>query len=215
MSLGSWGLAMSEFIRDFLLARSAEFVPSIDDSTFPKSERQQVDSILLLLQSLNGFIDDFCSDIELFDYVEANLAVKMRWAFIACRDAAMTLWNFRDALDFIQKAFKCCPSLKTKPKEHALKAAIGRFGAAFPFARKVRNATAHPVGQIATPKHREVNRLRNTPVLLQSVLMGRKFTHSKEGLEVSFEICDTTVLTLKAVRDAVFNVFREGPATGS
>jgi hypothetical protein len=202
---------MSESIDDYIAARFAAMAPAIDDSTFREDERQQVDSIRILLSSLNSFIEDFRSDLELFNYAEANPAVMMRWAPIACRDAAMTLWNFRDALNFIQSALKRCPNLKTQRKEHALRAAIGRFGAAFPFAEKVRNTTAHPVGQIATPKAREVNRLRGTPVLIHNSWAGRKVMHSKEGREVSFEISGATILTLEAVRNAVFNVFRGAP----
>ena len=192
-----------------LAAGLAKMAPAIDDLTFPECERQEVDSILLLLSSLTSFIEDFRSDLELFDYAEENSAVKMRWASIACRDAAMTLWNFGDALNCIRTALKRCPSLKTQRKERALKAAIGRFGAAFPFAEKVRNATAHPVGQMATPKDREVNRLRGVPILLHNYRAGRKVMHSKEGREVSFEITGATILTLATVRNAVFNVFRE------
>ena len=136
----------------------------------------------------------------------------MRWSPIACRDAAMTLWNFGDALKCIQSALKKCPSLKTQHKERALKAAIGRFGAAFPFAKEVRNATAHPVGEIATPEDREKNKLCGTPFLIQNARLGRKVVHSKDGREVSFEISGATILTLETVRNAVFNVFREAHA---
>jgi hypothetical protein len=125
----------------------------------------------------------------------------------------MTLWNFGDALKCIQSALKKCPSLKTQSKERALKAAIGPFGAAFPFATEVRNATAHPVGQIATPEDREENKVRGTPFLIHNSRVGRKVMHSKKGREISFEMSDATILTLERVRNAVFNVFREAPGS--
>jgi hypothetical protein len=147
----------------------------------------------------------------MFDFAEENLAMKMGWSSIACRDAAMTIWNFGDALKSIRSALKKCPSLKTQRKERGLKAAIGRFGAAFPFAKGMRNATAHPVGQVATPKDREKNKLRGTPFLIHNSRLGRKVMHSKDGREVSFEMSGATILTLETVRNEVFNVFREAP----
>ncbi len=210
--------AMDEFIAAELARIAAVLAgqpPRIDDSTFPECERQQVDSILILLSSLNSLIEAFRSDLELFDYAEQNPAVRMAWSSIASRDAAVTLWNFGDALKFIQSALKKCPSLKTQRKEVALKAAIGRFGAAFPFAKKVRDATAHQVGQIATPKDRKLNSLRGVRVLLINCRIGRKVMYSKEGREVSFEISGGTILTLETVRDTVFKVFREARNPGS
>jgi hypothetical protein len=209
------------------LARIAAAVaaqpPRIDDSTFPERERQQVDSILLLLGGLSSLIEQFRADLELFDYAEQNLFAwlgrderigrenapeRRAWLFIASRDAAMTIWEFSEALKFIRRALEICTRLRTPAKDHALKAAIDRFGAAFPFAKDVRHATAHPVEQIATPEERKKNTLRGAGVLIQGGLVGRKFTHSKNGREVSFEISSATILTLETVKNAVFDVFR-------
>lgn len=179
---------------DVIAAELAKQPPRIDDATFPECERQQVNSILILLGSLNSLIEAFQADLELFDYAEQNPAVRMAWSSVACRDAAMTLWHFGDALKFIQRALKKCPSLKTQHKGRALKAAIDRFWAALPFANEVRHATAHQVGQIATPEHRKLNSLRGARVLLNNCRIGRKVMYSKAGREVSFEISGATRL---------------------
>jgi len=198
---------MSDSMRAHIQYIMDERVPHIDDSNFSKEERDHVDSILLLLNSLNSFIEAFRADIELFDYAESHADLKMRWAPIACRDAAMTIYNFQDAIDHIFKAFKRCPPLKTLARERALRAAVGRAGAAFPTAEKMRNVTAHPVGHIGTAKARRDNSLRGSPVIVQNSWSGRKVMHSKEGREVSFEISETTVQTLMTLRNGVFKVF--------
>jgi hypothetical protein len=185
-----------------------EMVPHVDDSSFSESERQQADSIALLLHSLNGFISDFRSDLELFDYAESHPDVMMRWSAIACRDAAMTIWNFRDALDHIQRAVKQCLPLKTKELERSLRAAIGRYGAMLPMAKKMRNVTGHPVSHIGTPEAWKQNVLRGTSVLVHNSWAGRKVIHSKEGMEISFELSEDTLEALITTRNKVFAAFR-------
>jgi hypothetical protein len=198
-----------------LQARAAsimeEMVPHINDSSFSKDDRDQIDSILLLLHSLNSHIATLTADIELFDYAESHTDIMMRWSPIACRDAAMTIWHFQDALDYMLRALKRCPPIKTKERERALRSVIGRAAVAFP--KKMRHVTAHATSHIGTPQARKQNALRGTSVILQNSRIGRKVIHSVEGRELSFEMSNATIQTLKTIRNIVFAIFRDKPTS--
>jgi len=184
-------------------------LPRIDDSTFVESDRQQVDSILILLDLLNSFVDDFRADLELFNHAETDLVSLGHWSRIACRDAAFAILNFQDALDQIKHALKCCAPLKTIERERALRAVIGRFGAAFPDAKPIRNVTAHPVSHIGTPKNRKDNKLRGSALLIHNSRINRTVSHSKNGRLISFDMTDQTLETLGRIQAAAFKVFQE------
>jgi hypothetical protein len=158
----------------------------------------------MLLHSLNSHISSLVSDIELFDYAESNPEVNMRWAPIACRDAAMNIWHFQDALDHILSALKRCPPLKTKERERGLRSVIGRAKAQFP--EKMRHVAAHPSSHIGTPQARAQNSIRGVQV--QNSWAGRKVMNTVEGREISFEMSEVTVNSLRVMRNAVFTIFK-------
>jgi hypothetical protein len=200
---------ISDSLAALAAERFAEMAPHIDDSKFSDPDRQHTQTLWLLLNSLNSFIDAFRADVELFDHAEADATVMMRWAPIACRDAAMTLRNFKSAIDTIEKTYRQCAPLRSRPRGYALRGAVGLFGAEFPDATDARNVTAHPVGQMDTAAARRRNSLRGTSVMVLNSWAGRRVLSTHNGREVSFEISEQTIETLKKVRNAVFNAFRD------
>lgn len=178
-------------------------VPFITDASFPESDRQQVDSILLLMHALNGFISRFRSDIELFDYGRDNR--KFVWASIAARDATITLWDSGHALKQLSAALKACGSLRTDERENTLRAVWGRYGNAFPHAKRMRRVSAHPVSQFDTPTSRKANARRG--LLITGGIRDRTVDHTHEGRLVSFELTEETARRLDGLRDAAFRVF--------
>jgi hypothetical protein len=198
---------MNEYIQGIM----DETVPLIDYFSFSEPDRGQAISIWMLLEGLNSHIATLGADIELFDYAESHPEINMRWAPIACRDAAMTIWHFQDALDHILSALKRCPPLKTKERERALRSIIGRAKAKFP--EKMRHVTAHLSGHIGTPQARRRNAVRG--VTVQNSWGGRKITNTVDGREVSLEMSEATVQSLKAIRNSVFSIFRDNPASAS
>jgi hypothetical protein len=197
---------MSDSIREELQSIMEEQLPHIDDSTFSAGDRDHVDTISLMLGNLNSAINSLVADIELFDYAESHADVMMRWSAIACRDAAMSIGHFQEALGHLERAVSQCKPLKSKTRERSLRSVIGRTNAAFP--EKIRHTTAHAAGHIGTPQARKRNTIFGAPVIIHNSRIGRTVTHSVENGQVSFDMSGATVETLRQLRNDTFALFR-------
>jgi hypothetical protein len=197
---------MSDSIGEWLAKQMEEFTPVIDGSRFPPAEHQQATYLSGSFDLLTSFIEFFENDLELFDHAEADKNITMQWAPIACRDAALNLWGFRDALSRVQGAYRRCPRLQTEERERALESATADFSSAFPDAKDMRDITAHPVPHLAAKGRK--NPAINGWLLVHNSWTGRKVMNSHEGREISFELSAETILTLRAIRKIVFSAFR-------
>lgn len=186
--------------------------PRIDDSSFPESDRRRVDTLLLMMRHLNSLIDRFTTDLELFDHAEAQ-ELGHRWSHVACRDAALALKDFRDALCYIACAAKECRRLSTPALLKTIAAAQQSFDITIPDAVGSRHMAAHSSEQIGTHDDRRRNRLSSVPILMHMARIGRRVTSTRQGREVSFEISVATLDTLKSVRAQVFDAIRAAQKT--
>jgi hypothetical protein len=190
-----------------LATRCASDSPRINDAAFPENDRKHVDTILLMMNLLNGLIDRFSNDLELFDYAEEQ-ELGHRWSAIACRDAALALSDFKDALGCIKDATEQCLRLCTPPLLAAIKATQASFKSALPDATGSRHVAAHSAEHIGTPDNRERNTLSHVPILMQLARNGRIVISTRQGRYVSFEISSGTLAVLKSARTQVFDAFR-------
>jgi hypothetical protein len=83
------------------------------------------------------------------DYAEAQ-QLGHRWSRVACRDAALALKDFRDALSYIMRAAKECRRLCSPALLKAIEAAQRSFDLAIPDALGSRHIAAHSSEQIGT-----------------------------------------------------------------
>lgn len=184
-----------------------ETVPHINTNGFSALDQEQADSIYMLLENLNSLIDHFRNAVELFNYADSHADKRMAWCAIACRDASMTIGHFHETLEYVLRAVKKCPPLKSEKRERALRSVVGRAKAQLP--EKIRHTTAHSTKHFGTPDARRKNRLRGTPILVQNCWTAEgKVTHSVDGDELSFEMNENTVLKLQELRNGVFAAFR-------
>jgi hypothetical protein len=190
-----------------IVLQRANDPPRIDDSSFSESDRRRIDTLLLMMNHLNSLIERFATDLELFDYAEAQ-QLGHRWSSVACRDAALALKDFKDALSYITRAAKECLRLCTPALLNAIEAAQRSFDLATPGAVGSRHIAAHSSEQVGTHDDRRRNTLSNTPILMHMVRSGRRITSTRQGREVSFEISVATLDTLKSVRAQVFEAIR-------
>lgn len=181
--------------------------PSVIDFALPEGERQKTIRIQTALDCLTRFIEAFEADLELFGHALENKAIEMRWTPIACRDAAMNLWAFYDALIYLKRTLPKCPSLRTAEKEKAVSAAQAAFEITFPDAHDMRDVAGHPVGHMAGKgqgKGHDINGI----MIQNSWTTDRKVMNTFEGREISFELSGDTVSALRSIRKIVFDAFR-------
>ena len=186
--------------------------PRIDDSSFTESDRRHVDTLFLMMNHLNSLIDRFAMDLELLDYAEAQ-QLGHPWSHVACRDAALALKDFRDALSYIMRAARECRRLRTPALLKAIEAAQRSFDLAIPDAAGSRHIAAHSSEQIGTHDDRRRNALSSVPILLHMARNGRRVTSTRHGREVSFEISVAMLDALKSVRAQVFDAIRAAQGT--
>lgn len=159
---------MDEFSEEYARAQLQHLfeslAPRIPSDAFPEAEREHATSVDLLLGTLSSLIDQFDHALALFDHVAQNCRDNFQWQIIAASDVVMTVWNFGEALEAIQTAYRRSDTLRSAlGGKHTLKPIVGEFKAHFngPAAslEQARNANSHYVGQISTPEARRFNSL--------------------------------------------------------
>ena len=145
-----------------------------------KDERFQALLIETTLLSLQAYTDDFLAAVNLFDYI--NLAARtpkvtaplvfapksmfftrdqaVAWACIAGRDGAITLYNFREAMQAIRSSINHVPSLKKVIKHDLCRSAVRAFEKYFPHVEDMRHAVAHAAEFQNTPRKKASHALK-------------------------------------------------------
>jgi hypothetical protein len=190
-----------------IAARLAIQPPRIDDALFPESDRRHVDTILLMMNHLNSLIDRFATDLELLDYADAQ-QLGHPWSAVACRDAALALKDFKDALGYIHSATEACLRLRTPALLASIKAARQSFDSALPDVTGSRHIAAHSAEQIGTHDDHQRNILTHVPILMHMARNERRITSTRMGRAISFDMSNVTFDVLKSVRTLVFDAVR-------
>ncbi|MFI4973726.1 MAG: hypothetical protein ACHP84_04200 [Caulobacterales bacterium] len=196
---------MGDSIDTWFARRMDETPPRIDQSTIPKAHRQRAQRLESSLRLLTSLIEAVSDDVALFDYAEAHSEVTMKWTPIACRDAAMNIWAFRDTLAQILTSLSRIQGVST-PARESLQGALSAFTSAFPDAKDMRDVVGHPASHIAAQGRGADNAANG--VLIQNSWAGRKVMNTYEGREISFELSAATLETLQAIRKVAYDAFR-------
>jgi hypothetical protein len=183
-------------------------VPALGGADDGGQEREAADEIARLLGELNAFVGDFRAGVELLDYADSRADLAHNWGPIACRDGAVALIAFRDALRGLVAALGRHPPLRQVRR--ALRPVERRFAAAFPTARAGR-ATGR-AGASAAPMPRRHDDMCDAIIVANVSRRGRAVRHRESGREIRFELTEHALWQLVALRNEAFLAIEEALA---
>jgi hypothetical protein len=212
LASGSHAAAPGPFLRrpprfDILSRR----VPELGGAGAAEEQREQAGEIARLLGQLNAFVGDFRAGVELLDYADSRADLAHNWGPIACRDAAVALLGFRDALRGLMAVLGRDPALR--PARRALRPVERRFAAIFPAIRAGRNGTRHASPQSQSPMPRHHNDMCDATILAHVSRRGRTVRHKKNGRELRFELTEQALWQLVALRNEAFAAIEDALAS--
>jgi hypothetical protein len=201
--------------------------PKIPIADFPPVERQAIAHIGMLLLDLHSQVINFDAAFSLFltsmGYIallntgdpklvnmvpQKDPKLLSRWALLAGRDSAMTIYHFAKVLEAIRQfAFLDCPTFKSRIDHHHLRAAQKMSDRWFPDALSLRHAVAHSVELDKDLK----SKARNARGILtiRNAYVGARFVNTHEGKVCSYEMSAQTLSRLKQVQDTFYKPFDE------
>ncbi len=193
----------------------------ISITEFPAGERQAISHIGARLAALNSYIEDFDAAVSLFHMAigwisilqtpdlrryAAQLPEKrpdklIRWATIAGRDGAMTIYHFGKTISSIREfGFVDCPVFKKEIDHAALRAAQKLFNTSFPNYLNLRHSISHSAELVKDIKTRDQNAAGIWT--FQNFLQKQTFHNTFNGKVFSFEISVQTLSRLRQVKSA-------------
>jgi hypothetical protein len=187
-------------------------VPALGGADDGEEEREAADEIARLLGELNAFVGDFRAGVELLDYSESRPDLAHNWGPIACRDGALALIGFRDALHGLVAALGRHALLRQARR--ALRPVERRFAAAFPSTRAGR-AACRASRSAATPLPRQHDDMCDAIILANVSRRGRAVRHRESGREIRFELTEHALWQLVALRNEAFAAVEEAIAQES
>lgn len=174
--------------------------------------RGQSGEIKQLLGDLNAFVGDFRAGMELLDYAETRADLAHNWGPIACRDAAVALIGFRDALRGLVAALGRDPALR--PARRALRPVERRFASIFTTARAAQNGVRCASAQSQSPMPRRHDDMCDAIILAHVSRRGRTVQHNKNGRALRFELTEHALWQLVALRNEAFAAIEEALSSG-
>lgn len=180
-----------------------------------KDEVERIQTLESNLRAVRSYCERVVADVALFEFCLTNPGAHLRdWLFLAGRDGAMSLRNYRDALSTVRGLIGLCPSIAPSIDVKALKLAEGEFSERFPRVEKLRHAVAHPEHyrnpQVKMSSDEGVN-LPGFELppgnIVEGSLIGNNFVNTINGLTVGWEISSATSLALIKITKDIFNAF--------
>ena len=191
------------------------YPPRIPDETGDEGERAALRSIEDNLNSIKSQCDNLVAEVALYEFCHANPQGHIRgWMFLAGRDGAMSLRNFKAALSTLRSLVGRCASIRNSVDVVGLKEAESAFSSAFPRAEKLRHSVAHPESY-SNPR---INMTTSEPipnwltfapgtVTIQGSIINRDYIFTINELTVGWEISDNSAMTLVDITTSVFRAF--------
>jgi hypothetical protein len=204
-------------------------LPYLPIKSLPKSERVAATLLQNALWNIETYVEDLHSARMLFDHsttISKDSATKnamsdseanavRKWPILACRDGAITIFNFAMCLESIKSTRFQTPSLKFDKEK--IKAAGKTFREHFPDFDKIRHGVAHSAELMKNLEHFDRN-ATTMPVklgqwsiprgtLIQNAIIGRRFALTYNGKVLSYELSELSVLNLAKVRSKLFDAF--------
>jgi hypothetical protein len=208
--------------------------PILWPSGLPEEERAAARSLQDHLYSLSNCSDDLAAAVALFELSVANVShveplewqwnVYSRWQWLAAREGAMMLRNYKEALKLIRKLIGKCPTWLGQIDVKAIKAANSEFEAKFPRVEKLRHSVAHPelyadrdanmayTGEVRASDGATVI-TGGGSFVLRETFTNRTFSSTIDGILVQYDLNADTALALVNCTKRVFDAF--GPIDGT
>ncbi|HZG45442.1 MAG TPA: hypothetical protein VEZ41_04135 [Allosphingosinicella sp.] len=202
------------------------YVPHPAIEHLPQMERPAADHVRRLLRLQTSFYEHFAEAVALFEYCRSEWSgyqpLPNAWAFIASRDAGMSIWHFGETLLALRSGFKDCATFRASVNFEAVREAWRSYGKCFPFAEQMRHAIAHAANLDKTVADREANALKS-PVEVAGTgvtidgrlgegLIGDRFMTNINGQLVEFAMSWDTTRSLLEILHQTFSAFPP-PAT--
>jgi hypothetical protein len=202
-------------------------IPQIDLKIAPEEEHGNLRLLNFNLNEILRFVDQFGSALHLFDYCSMQesiipsqpAGVFFRWKLITCRDAAMSIYHFRNVIEGAHNLANQSPYVGPKLNTDLLDEAHSKFERWFPDYAKMRHAVAH-AGELAKNKgkskqhwfsgdHKEpgLEIENSTGILVQDSLLDRRFTSTFKGKIVHCDMSPETFMRLRDIGDCFYRAF--------
>lgn len=220
---------------------TATHTPHFPISHMPADEQDKARDLLRNLSLLGNFHQDFVAGVELMAFTqqktvellakreggltpepvrEAILSLS-RWAFIAARDAAMSLFHFGTVSESIQACVARCPSIAKHVSHRELALCGNAFQTQFADWGPVRHSVAHQgdwgrdrrkISAHATDKAIEtgiVHSVAGNSVYMSGSLAGNAYSCTVNGKVAQLEISGTSASALGHILQQFYHPFEK------
>lgn len=201
-------------------------IPALDFSSFPLQETETIGLIQNHLIALGGYFEDVTAAFFLFDTASLNTRSPagkrwMLWAYVAARDAMMSIYHFGKTLEYIKSCGKLAPEFRSRIDQSKLKNARKIFGKNFPVFVDIRTAIAHSADLTSSLEKAEATALSSEQaeqigipsfgkkVLVRNHIEGNTFSTTFEGKFIRQEITPAVQDILFAVISEFYEAFNE------
>lgn len=219
------------------------------DDLIPSTELAAATRIDTSLRDLSSLCDDFKTTLALFDFSSSgatensearrsaierlgvqgawtahvehlgSIRILSAWRHIAARDAAVTLWDFRQTVHSINRQRLRCPTINSLLDTYTLDKAARRTTKELPDAKTMRDMASHQrelkVGRNSRKGAFEIEGLidngSDAPIIVACAIVGRSVHWTANEKTLQFEMSETTLTTLEEIRDEIYASVR--PAT--
>lgn len=204
-------------------------LPYLPIDSLPESERAAATLLQIALWNIEIYVEDLHSARLLFDHSAAILSntktesqlphseacAVSKWSILACRDGAITIFNFAMCLDSIKSNRHQTPSLRFDKEK--IRDAGKLFREHFPDFEKIRHGVAHSAELMKNLEQFDRNATMEptqlgqwsipSGTLIQNAIVGRRFALTHEGKVLSYELSEASVLNLAKIRSRLFAAF--------
>ncbi len=199
-------------------------------SAVADEHRSAAAKLVQSLLSVARYASDFRHAVELFELSRRRArtlgrnrsagigddSLHMRyesWMLMAARDGAITLYNFRHALDNSTMHLKTCGDINGKASQSDIRALKARFEARFSTFTRIRHGVAHEAEFSGQPnKHAVIGGIENihgsglsfglgdeSIVHIPGALVGDTYTATVNGKLVGYEINSASLVVLESI----------------
>jgi hypothetical protein len=205
--------------------------PAFNRFVFPEDEFELACLLQTNLFHLSHHVSVFKTAVELADYCDAtrgpyrakmlhagdNIAEAweasrinhqfVKWKQLAARDGAITLYNFAETKQVIDKQKAQCPTIFPHVDRKTLKRANVLFNKAFPGLADIRLSVAH-AGKLAKSEEESArHRVPGSKVQITQMLADRRFSSSVNSKMASYDLTAESAAVLEAVTDEIYRAY--------
>ncbi len=211
--------------------QSSDWVPDFVALNFGRQGQMQIRLLSRALYAMDRRHKDFISDLRLFEccntqhiampnYRSQNIA---DWQYVACRDAVMNIFNFRNEMLAANDLANKQPVIAPLLTRDLLKASHRKFDEYFPEYVGIRHAVGHSGELAKSIESFEENSFAGTydqngiqipdtsNLMISNTISGITYICTFEGKVVHCEVSQTTANKLLEVKTIFYSAFRAVP----